>query len=67
MFANERCGAIHLDHGEPLTVGRNGVAFSGVSFLSNPQCVQHRLKGAPIDYFWRSKFISDDVCHRSLR
>jgi hypothetical protein len=39
-FANERCGTVHLDHGEPSTGSRNGVAFSCVSLLSNPQCIQ---------------------------
>jgi hypothetical protein len=60
-FANERCGAIPLDHGKPSAGGRNAVAFSCVSLLSNQQCVQLRLEGAPIDYFGRSKFISHDV------
>jgi hypothetical protein len=27
----------------------------GVSLFSNPQCVQLRLEGAPINYFWGSK------------
>jgi hypothetical protein len=57
-FANERCGAIHLDHGESSASGGDGVAFSCVSLLSHSQCVQLRLEGAPIDYFRRSKFIS---------
>jgi len=65
-LANERRGATHGDHGEPATGRRNGVAFSCVSFLADPQCVQLRLKGAPIDYFGRSKFISHDAFHRSL-
>src|SRR5580700_11189350 len=46
---------------------RNGVAFSCVSLLSHPQCVQLDLESAPIDYFGRAKFISHDVFHRSLR
>src|SRR5215471_20431898 len=66
MFANERSGTIHLDHGEPSAGGRNGVTFSCVSLLSNPQCVQFCLEGAPIDDFGRSKFIAHDVFHRSL-
>ena len=66
-FANERCGAIHLDHGESSASGGDGVAFSCVSLLSHSQCVQLRLEGAPIDYFRRSKFISHLVLHRSLR
>jgi hypothetical protein len=53
-FANERCGTIHLDHGEPSAGGRNGVAFSCVSLLANPQRVQLRLEGAPINHFGRS-------------
>jgi hypothetical protein len=57
---------IHIESSEPSARGRNDVAFSGVSLLSNPQCVQLRLEGAPIDYFGRSKFISHDVFHRSL-
>ena len=44
-FANERRGAVHLDHGEPPAGGRNGVAFFRVSLLSNPQCVQLGLEG----------------------
>jgi hypothetical protein len=36
-FANERRGSIHLDHGEPSAGGCNGVAFSCVGLLSNPQ------------------------------
>ncbi len=67
MFANERCRSIHLDHGEPSAGGCNGVAFSCVSLFSNPQCVQFRLEGAPIDYLTGSKFISHKVFHRSLR
>src|SRR5580704_2086268 len=67
MFANERCGAIHLDHGESSAGGRDGVAFPCLRLLSHPQCIQLRLEGAPIDYVWRSKFISHDVAHRSLR
>src|SRR6266849_654392 len=38
-----------------------------MSLLSNPQCVQLGLEGAPIDYVRGSKFISHEVCHRSLR
>ena len=67
MFANERSGTIHLDHGEPSAGGRNGVAFSCVGLLSNPQCIQLRPEGAPIDYLRGSKFISHEVFHRSLR
>jgi hypothetical protein len=47
--------------------GCNGVALSCVSLFSNPQCVQLRLEGAPIDYFGSSKFISHEVFHHSLR
>jgi hypothetical protein len=67
MFADERCRTIHLDHGEPSAGGRNGVAFSCVSLFSNPQCVQLRLEGAPIDYVGGSRFISHEVFHRFLR
>jgi hypothetical protein len=67
MIANERCGAIHLDHGEPSARGRDGIAFSCVSLLSNLQCVQLPLEGAPINYSRRSKFISLNVFHFSLR
>ena len=66
-FANERCGTVHLDHWEPSAGGCNGVALSCVSLLSNPQCVQLGEEGAPIDYLRGSKFISHEVCHRSLR
>ena len=66
MFANERRGTIHLDHGEPPAGGRDGVAFSRVGLLSNPQCVQLRLEGAPIDDLGRCKFSAHDVFHRSL-
>ncbi len=52
MFADERRRAIHLDHGQPPAGGRDRVAFSHVSFLTNPQRVQLRLEGAPIDYLW---------------
>src|SRR6185312_204673 len=82
MFANERCGAIHLHHGESPAGNRNRIAFSCVSFLSNPQCIQLGVKGAPIDYLRGSKFISDksvsshvqllvsqgcEFCHGSIR
>jgi hypothetical protein len=40
--------AVHLNHGEPPAGGSNGVAFSCVSLLANPQCVQFGLEGAPI-------------------
>jgi hypothetical protein len=40
----------------PSARGRNGVAFSCVSLLSNPQRVQRRLERAPIDYLRGSKF-----------
>jgi hypothetical protein len=50
---NERLGGIDLDHGESPAGGRNGVAFSCASLLANPQCIQLRLDGAPIDYFGR--------------
>jgi hypothetical protein len=44
----------------PTWLGRrradcNGVTFSCVSLLSNPQCVQFGLEDAPIDYFGRSE------------
>jgi hypothetical protein len=59
MVAHERRGAIHLDHGEPSAGGRDGVAFPGVSLLANPQGVQLRLEGAPIDcYGLRHRFSS---------
>src|SRR3984885_1493112 len=48
----------------PLTGGRDGVAFSHVSFLTKAQCVQLRLEGTPIDDLWGSKFISHKICHR---
>jgi hypothetical protein len=67
MFANERCRTIPLDHGEPSAGGCNGVALPYVGLVSNPQCVQLRLEGAPIDYLRGSKFISQKVFHRSLR
>src|SRR4051794_6559829 len=57
MFADEWGGTIHLNHGEPSAGGRNGVAFSGVGFLSEPQCVQLRLEHRPIDDLGRPKFI----------
>lgn len=57
---------IHLAGRASRRRGRNGVAFSGVSLLSNPQCVQLRLEAAAIDYFGRCKFISHDVFHYSL-
>src|SRR5437899_12508813 len=63
--ANERCGAIHLDHGEPPAGGCNRVAFSCVSLLSNLQRVQLGLESAPIDHSRYSKFISHGVLHRS--
>ena len=66
MFANERCGRIHLDHGELPSRGGNGVAFSRVSLLAKAQCVELRLEGAPIDYLGSFKFISLEV-FRSLR
>jgi hypothetical protein len=50
-------GAIHLDHGEPSAGGRNGIAFSCVSLLSNSQCVQLGLESAPIGHRRYSKFI----------
>ena len=62
MLANERSGTIHLDHGEPSASGRNCIAFPCVGLLSNPQRVQLRLEGGPIDYFGCSKFIS----HKSV-
>ena len=49
MLADQRCGAINLDHGQPPAGGGNGIAFSCVGLLSNPQCVQLGLKDAPID------------------
>ena len=49
-FANERCGTVHLDRGEPSAGGCNGVAFSCVSLLSNPQCVQLGLESTPINH-----------------
>jgi len=65
-FANERCGTVHLDHGEPSAGGCDGVTFSCVSLLTNPQGVQLGVEGALIDYFRGSKFITHDVCHPSL-
>src|ERR1700689_4424306 len=67
MFADERCRTLHLDHGEPSACGRNGIAFFRVSLFSNPQRVQLRLEGAPIDYFRGSWFIFHKVFHHSLR
>ncbi len=66
MFANERCRAVDLDHGEPSAGGRNGVAFPCVGLLSNPQRVQLGLERASIDDFGRGKFICHDVFHLSL-
>jgi hypothetical protein len=66
-LADKSRRTIHLDHGEPPAGGCNRIAFSCVSFLSNPQRVQLGLEGDPIDYFGRGKFICHDVCHRSLR
>jgi hypothetical protein len=45
----------------------NGVTLVRVRLLPNPQCVQLGLKGGPVDYLRGSKFISHEVCHRSLR
>ena len=67
MFANERRRAVHLDHWQPPARGRDRVAFSCVRLLSNPQCVELGLKDAPVDDLGRSKLISHDVAHRSLR
>jgi hypothetical protein len=66
VLTDERCGTIHLDHGESPAGGCNRIAFSRVSLLSKAQCVQLSLEGAPVDYGGRSKFISHDVVHRSL-
>src|SRR5215469_6717255 len=38
----------------------------GVRLLPNPQCVQLSLKRRAIDYVRDSKFISHELCHRSL-
>src|SRR5262249_10187705 len=45
----------------------NRVAFSRVSFLSNPQCIQLRLENTPIDHLGGFEFISHEVAHCSLR
>ena len=66
MFANERRGTIHLDHGEPPPGGCNRVAFFCVSLFTNPQCVELRLECAPINYLGCSEFVSHKVRHRSL-
>ena len=39
-LADQRCRAIHLDHGQPPAGGCHRVAGPCVSFLSHPQCVQ---------------------------
>jgi hypothetical protein len=57
MFANERRGAVYLHHGKPAAGGGNGVALSGVSFLSNPQCLQLGVERAAINHLRGSKFI----------
>jgi len=49
-FADERRCTVHLDHGESAAGGCNGVAFSCVSLLSNPQCVQLGLESTPINH-----------------
>ena len=51
--AHEQCGAIHLDHGEPPAVGRDGIALSCVGLLSKAQGVKLGLKRRPIDDFGR--------------
>src|SRR5215469_10878514 len=66
-LANKRCGTIHLDHGQPSASSSNRVAFSRVSFLSNPQCIQLRLENTSSDHIGRSEFISHEVAHCSLR
>src|SRR5229473_1737645 len=48
--ANQRDAGVHLHHRQPPAGCRNGVALSCVSLLSDPQFVQLRLEGAPIDY-----------------
>jgi len=49
------CRTIDLDHRQLPASGLEGVAFSCVSFLSNPQRVQVSLEGAPIDSLGRSR------------
>jgi hypothetical protein len=66
MFADERRGAIHLDHGEAPAGRRDSVALAHVRLFSNPQRVRLGLKGIPIDDLRGSRFISHDVVHRSL-
>ena len=60
-----QCGPNPIESAVAADVTRNGVAFSCVSLLSNPQCVQLRLEGASIDYLRGSKFIFHKVFHRS--
>src|SRR5262245_3159786 len=66
-LADEPREAIHLDHGEPSADGRDRIAFSGVGLLSNPQCVQLNLEGAPIDYLRGSKLTPHEFFHRTRR
>ena len=60
-LADKWCRAIHFDHGQPPPGGCNRVAFSCVRLLSNPECVQFGLEGAPINYRRCSGFVSHGV------
>jgi hypothetical protein len=65
--ANQSDGGVHLYHRQPSASGRDGVAFARVSLLSDPQCVQSRLKLHTNDDFGCSQFTFHEVCHPYLR
>jgi hypothetical protein len=56
--------AINLNHRQSAASGCDGVAFSCVRFLADPQFVQLALEGIAIDYSRRCFF--HGILHRSL-
>jgi hypothetical protein len=44
----QKDGAVNLDHRQPATGGRDGVALLRMRFLPNPQPVQFGLKGGTV-------------------
>jgi hypothetical protein len=53
--------AVHLHHWEPAACGGNGLTFSGVRLLPNPQRLQLSVKRAPVNYPGAFKAIFQEV------
>ena len=64
--AGKRRGAIDGDHRQSPARRRDRVAFPRMGLLPEPQCVERRLEGGPIDDLRGFRSVCVEVCHCCL-